>query len=144
MYLTLVNQLTVGNRFGENPTFPTFDWGNKITVFLDFFDLCKILQVLRGVKETIDSGNGMFHRSARHNTKIVFRHIIEPVAGYSLEIYRTATDGGSENKARIFFSDWEALGLMEALSGAMIYVCFGIPHLASPAKPAALADVSAR
>jgi hypothetical protein len=144
VYLTLANQLTVGNRSGDNPTFPTFDWENRITIFLDFFDLCKILQVLRGVKEAIDDGNGMFHRSGRHNTKIVFRHLVDPVAGYSLEIYRTSVDGKTESRARIFFSDWEAVGLMEALTGAMVYVGFGVPQLASSAKPLAAAGAGAQ
>ena len=30
--LSVANQLTIGNRMGPNPTFPRFDWENKICV----------------------------------------------------------------------------------------------------------------
>ena len=46
--VSFANQMAVGNPTGDNPTFPKFDWDNRVDVVLDFYDLCAILQVLRG------------------------------------------------------------------------------------------------
>jgi len=120
------SQMTVGDLRGPNPTFPRFDWENAISVKLDFSDLCKILQVFRGECESLEDGHGLVHRTARALTRIVLRHVIEPVQGYSFEVYRTPTQG-EESRARIFFTPWEALGLAEAIAGSMSVISFGIP-----------------
>ena len=127
--LKVANQMTVGNRLGPNPTFPRFDWENLICVKLAFNDLCQILQVLRGECESIEGGRGLYHRTAKATTKIVFRHMIEPTAGYSLEIYRTPAAGGEETRAHLLFSPVEALGLCESIAGSLYLVSFGIPML---------------
>ena len=130
--LTIANQMTVSDRRGPNPRFATFDWERAICVKLDFDDLSRILQVLRGECETINEGKGLYHRSARWTTGIRLGHIIEPVAGYVLDICRkAATEGEGESRARILFNAAEALGLCEAISGAMCLVGFGIPMLYS-------------
>ena len=120
------NQMTIGNRMGPNPVFPRFDWEGAICVKLDFNDLCAMLQVFRGECESINGEHGLYHRTAKASTKIVLRHLVDPVAGYSLELYRTAS-GGEETRAHLLFSSAEALGLCEAISGAMYLVCFGMP-----------------
>ena len=127
--LTAANQMTIGNRMGPNPTFPRFDWENKICVKLDFSDLCAMLQVLRGECESINGEHGLYHRTAKAATKIQLRHLVDPVSGYSLELYRTPTGGGEETRAHILFGSGEALGLCESIAGAMYLVSFGIPML---------------
>lgn len=125
--MRLANQMTVGDRRGPNPTYPRFDWEGAATVKLDFSDLCKMLQVFRGECESIDDGHGIFHASPRATTKIILRHLIEPVSGYSLEIYRVPRNGGDESRMHIILNPTEALGLSEAISGSLSIVCFGIP-----------------
>ena len=127
--LTIANQLTVGNRMGPNPTFPTFDWENAITVKLDFNDLTQILQVLRGETESINEGKGLYHRSPRGATGIRFYHLIDPVPGYALDISRKAGKEGEETRAHFLFGPAEALGICEAIAGAIYIVAFGIPML---------------
>ena len=124
--MSIANQLTVGDRRAENPVFPRFDWRNSISVKLDFNDLCAMLQVFRGECEAINDGKGLYHRTARATTRIVLRHMLEPVAGYSFEFYRSSGDG-VEQCSRIFFNGAEALGLCEAIAGSMAVVSFGIP-----------------
>ena len=125
--LSVANQMTVGNRMGPNPTFPRFDWENKICVKLDFNDLCAMLQVLRGECETINGDHGLYHRTSKASTKIQLRHLVDPVSGYSLELYKTPSGGGEETRAHILLSSSEALGLCESIAGAMYLVSFGIP-----------------
>ena len=127
--LTMANQQTVGNRMGPNPTFPTFDWENAITVKLDFNDLTQVLQVLRGETESINDCKGLYHRSPRGVTGIRFSHLIDPVSGYSLDISRKTGKEGEETRAHFLFNPAEALGICEAIAGAMYIVAFGIPML---------------
>ena len=127
IWMTLANQMTIGNRMGPNPTYPRFDWENSACVKLDFNDLCKILQVFRGEIESIEDGKGLYHTSPRATTRIVLRHLVDPVAGYSLEIYRTPRSGGEDQHYHFFFNSAEACGLTEAIADVMGFVAFGIP-----------------
>ena len=127
--MRVANQMTVGNRMGPNPVYPRFDWENSINVKLDFNDLCKMLQVLRGECESIDGDHGLYHRSPAGATSIRLRHLLEPVQGYSLEVYRTPKSGDNEQRAHVLFSAAESLGLCEAISGSLSVVAFGIPML---------------
>jgi hypothetical protein len=62
-------------------------------------------------------------------TRIVFRHLVEPVQGYSFEIYRSYRDKREDRQARIFFSMAEAMGLVESIAGSMAVISFGIPKV---------------
>ena len=127
--MTMANQLTIGDRMAPNPVFPKFDWDGRLTVKLDFSDLTRIVQVFRGERESIEDGKGIYHRTARFLTRIVLRHMVEPMAGYSLELYRTSNDGKDESNARIILSDAEALGLGLAIENSFGVISFGIPML---------------
>jgi len=128
--LTIANQMTVGDMRAVPPTFSRFDWENSICVKLDFSDLTQMLQVLRGECESINEGKGLYHRSVRGSTIIGLSHLIEPVSGYMLDVSRRAMGGGDEGtRARILFSNAEALGLCEAIAGSLYLICFGIPML---------------
>ena len=127
--LKIANQMTVGNPTGPNPTFAKFDWENAMTVKLDFSDLTQMLQVFRGECESINGDHGLYHRTAKATTKIRLRHLVDPVSGYSLELYKTPAGGGEESHAHLLLSPAEALGLCESIAGAMYLVSFGIPML---------------
>lgn len=126
-YIELVaaNQMTVGNPRGPNPTFPRFDWDNRISVKLGFDDITNMLQVFRGECETINGDHGLYHRDANGSVKIVLRHLIDPVSGYSLELYATHAGGGEESRAHFLMSPAEALGICEAFTGSMRLIAFG-------------------
>lgn len=126
IWLTLANQLTVGDRRGPTPTYPRFDWDNAACVKLDFNDLCQILQVFRGEIEAVGEGKGLYHTSARAKTQIMFRHLVDPAAGYSLEIYRSLHTG-EDSRYHFFFNMSEACGLTDAIADVMGVVAFGIP-----------------
>ena len=123
---TIATQLTTGNCMGSMLVYPRFDWEGAITVKLDFTDISKMLQVFRGECESLEYGRGLFHKSTRGTTKIILRHIVEPINGYMLEVYRKTSDSEDSN-ARIFLSPYEALGLATAIESSMGVICFGIP-----------------
>ena len=123
--VTLAPQLTVGNL--HNGVFPRFDWeGAAIKARLGFDDVCKVLEVLRGVVESIEDGKGLYHRSPAAALRIVFRHMIEPRPGYMLEFYRRDMATDAESVARIYMGPGEALGLCSAIEGAMAAIAFGV------------------
>ena len=129
IFCTFAAQKTVGNRLGNPPIFPTFDWDNAITAKLDFNDLSKMMQVFRGECEYIDNDHGLYHSTATAMTRIQLRHLIDPVSGYSFEVYRTPAGGGEEVRSLFLMTTAEALGICEAIGGCMYLVAFGIPAL---------------
>lgn len=128
IFVQMAMQKTVGSYQGGTQIFPTFDWENKITLKLDRTDLSQIIQVLRGMRESINDGKGIFHRSGTANTVIKFYHQIEPKSGYMLSVSRKTLNGALKG-CWFFFDVDEALTLMLSLEQAMLYVCLGIPEI---------------
>lgn len=128
IFVTLANQMTIGDRRGPTPVYPHFDWENSICVRLQFADLCPMLQVFRGECESIAEGKGLFHRTKEFYTNISLKHLTEPDSCYSLSVFRTRPGAANgETHAHFTFSAGEALGLSEAIAGSMAVICFGIP-----------------
>ena len=129
IYATIASQSSLGDRRSMPPVYPRFDWDNALKVKLDFDDLAKVLQVLRGETESIDEGKGLFHRYADKCQVIKFRHMIEPVCGYSLEVCETFTNDEhvNESTTRISLSNAEALGLSLVIEHSFAAIAFGVP-----------------
>ena len=123
--VSFANQMTVGNPNGDNPTFPRFDWENRVDVVLDFNDLCAILQVLRGETESVCEGRGIFRKYKGCCQKIQMRHLVEPVCGYSFEVVEIPANGCDEKRMRMLMSPAESLGICEAITGSMHLIAFG-------------------
>lgn len=120
--LEMAHQRTVGEIIGKSE----FDWNDTACVRLGFNELTKILQVFRGECESVDDGKGLFFREPSVK-RLVLDHRIEPVCGYSLEVFDEPV-GGAERRFAILLTNAEALGICEAIVGAMVWVAFGDPH----------------
>ena len=128
--VSFANQKTVGRREEGVITYPTFDWENRICVKLGFNDLCKMLQVFRGECESIDGDTGLIHRSPQYQTRICLRHQVEPVCGYSLDVFRSSRAPNGENRrSHILLTPSEALGLGLSFENSIGIICFGIPKV---------------
>jgi len=125
IFACFANQKTTGNR--SQGSFPTFDWKNKICVKLSLGDLSQMLQVFRGMCENVGEGKGMFHRSSNANAIIKLEHRLEPMPGYLFEAWRKSIDDNDGQRAHIFFSPTEALGLSLAIEQSIGVIAFGIP-----------------
>jgi len=128
IFVTMARQKTVGSMQNGAKVFPTFDWKGAIVLKLDRADLSQILQVLRGMQESVNGEKGLFHQGARGRSLIQFRHQIEPFPGYWFSVNKTY-QSGEQQKASYFFDMSEAFTLMLALERSMLYVCFGIPEV---------------
>lgn len=118
--LEMAHQRTVNGKDSE------FDWSDTVCVRLGFNELTKILQVFRGECESIDGGKGLYFREPSVK-RLVLDYRIEPVCGYSLEVFEEPV-GGAERWFAILLTNAEALGICEAIVGAMVWVAFGDPH----------------
>ena len=101
-----------------------FDMSEKIRYKLTPVEAAEILQVLRGECESIRDGKGLYYRSNGMSVKLQFRHVIEPVCGYSLELYESME---RVRAYRIFLSYPEALVMSYAIEHALVPMVFGIP-----------------
>ena len=134
VFLTMAPQRTIGMRMADDTVHPTFDWRNAVCLKLDLMDLAQILQVLRGVQESLADGKGLFHRSSNASAIIKFEHRIEPVPGYLLDVSKKPL-AGELMRVSFFFRPAEAFACALMLEQALVYVAFGIPTVTSRVRP---------
>lgn len=125
--VTGMNQQTIGDMRGQSPIYPRFNWDDRIIVKLGFTDLSKILQVLRGECESLNDGVGICHTILGCNTRINLIHKMTDESEYVFEMNRTWNQNKEDRCFSIVFTAHEAVGMEAAISGAMVYVSFGIP-----------------
>lgn len=116
-------------RHAEQPIRIGLD-ADTTSVRLDFGDLCKVLEVLRGVTESIEDGKGIFHRYAAQtiavrNVVVRLQHQVEPVLGYRLTVCSEDIASYETAMREIFLTCTEALGIEAAISSSMGRVAFG-------------------
>ena len=138
VFLTMAPQRTIGMRTADDTVHPTFDWRNAVCLKLDLMDLAQILQVLRGVQESLADGKGLFHRSSNASAIIKFEHRIEPVPGYLLDISKKPL-AGDLMRVNFFFRPAEAFACALMLEQALVYVAFGIPTVIPRMRPTPIA-----
>lgn len=128
IFVTFAAQKTVGSYENGRKIMPTFDWEGRVTVRLDINEVAEMLEVFRGYREKLADGNGIFHRTAKANTVITLEHRQEPVPGYLFCVSRKSVTGELKRMG-VLLSMKEALVLSESLSGAMLYMAFGVPKV---------------
>jgi hypothetical protein len=138
VFLTMAPQRTIGMRTADDTVHPTFDWRNSVCLKLDLMDLAQILQVMRGVQESLADGKGLFHRSSNASAIIKFEHRIEPVPGYLLDVSKKPLTGDLL-RVNFFFRPAEAFACALMLEQALVYVAFGIPTVIPRMRPAPIA-----
>lgn len=142
VYLTLAQQKSVASGSSDQGTrqHATFDWQNRVTVKLNFGDLCQMLLVFRGMAATIADGKGLYHDSRNMTTIINVSRQTEPYAGWALDVSRRGkNESDAAARVRILFNAAEAFGLGAALEQSLGILAFGIPrepHVASGNAPA--------
>ncbi len=125
IFLEMARQKTAPAANGQAGAPATFDWENKITVKLDFGDICEFLAVLEGRQERLGGKrDGLYHESGQANTLIrLQRH--ETGAGYVVGLSRKSK-GSTEEAAKVnlLLSEPEALGLRVVLLGGLFAITF--------------------
>ncbi|MDD4101884.1 MAG: hypothetical protein PHU80_04545 [Kiritimatiellae bacterium] len=128
VYLTLAQQKSVatGSTAQGNRQHATFDWAGRVTVKLNFDDLCQMLLVFSGQAAAIADGKGLYHDSRNMTTVINLNRNDETHPGVTLDISRRGKDeSGQACRTRIAFNKAEAFGLGTVLEQALGLVAFG-------------------
>jgi len=124
-FLDMAKQKTVANRNGGQAglTHATFDWENKITVKLDFADICELLTVLDGVCDHVGGERELlYHQSGKTNTMIRFsRHAS---GGIALSLSRKSAGDSEPNRIGTVLSQAEAIGLRHIFQVGLFFITF--------------------
>ena len=140
VFLTLAQQKSVATGSAEqgNRQHATFDWTNRITVKLNFGDLCQIIPVLKGQATSIADGKGLYHDSGNTTTIINLALQTEPYHGHSLDVSRRGkSSADAATRIRILFNASEAYGLGVVLEQTLSLLAFGIPRDYRPSASSA-------
>ena len=104
------------------------NWANWAAIRLDIEDIGKILMVLRGMRESIDDGKGLFLRYADRSVVFKFMHKIDPEPHYSFNVHIKREDkpeGEQNQKYEFLLSIAEGVALEAGLMAAMGRILFG-------------------
>ncbi len=141
VFLTLAQQKSVasGSAGQGGRQYATFDWPNRITVKLNFSDLCQMLPVFKGLAATVADGKGLYHDSRSTTTLINLTRQAEPYTGLALEVSRRGkAESEPATRTRIVFNNTEAFGLGAVLEQVLGLLAFGVPndamHIPGPAR----------
>lgn len=106
-----------------------FDWNGAFTTCLGMDDLSHFMMVLRGYRESIEDGKGLFHRTAKMNAILRLEHRVEPVNGYLLEAKRRLAEHPNADMEtwHILLREREALLLSLVLEHSLAWLAFGNP-----------------
>ena len=123
-FFEMAAQKTLSSREGDKRVMPTFDWANKLTVKLDFADICEMLLVFEGRQERVGGQkNGIYHDSDRANTVISFGKVPDK-GGFSFGLSRKEKDSGQLTRLQILLSEAEAMGLKTIIQTGLFFVTF--------------------
>ena len=128
LFAAFANQRSVAGAVGGEGTraAATFGWGEKITVKLKFQDICQLLPVLEGLSASANGGKGLFHDAGETSTVIHMSRVAEPVPGVAFEVSKKRKNGAdAPQRARILFTETEALGLARLFAAMLLPMAFG-------------------
>jgi hypothetical protein len=128
LFAAFANQksLAAGARPGNSRQAATFNWTDKITVKLNFHDVCQLLLVLAGKAPKTADGKGLYHDTGEATTVINMARQTEPVSGVSFEVSKKRKgDSAAPQRSRILFTDAEAFGLYRLLDATLLPLAFG-------------------
>lgn len=123
-FLDMASQKTAGAVIDGKRVPATFNWDGKLTVRLDYPDICEILAVLEGIQpQAGGKRNGLFHRTGNGSTVISFQRNTDH-GGYGIALSRKAVDADAPVRISMVLSDVEATGLRALLQTGLFFVLF--------------------
>ncbi len=122
-FLEMAPQKTASRQEDGKRVHATFDWKERLTVKLDFTDICELLVVLEGRGEKAGgSRNGLYHQNGASNTIISCQK--SEKAGCLLGLSRQDTATGETRRLNMLLSEAEATGLRTIFQGSLFFLAF--------------------
>jgi hypothetical protein len=123
-FLEMAAQKTAMGREGEKKVHATFDWENKLTVKLEFLDICEMLSVLEGRQERAGGArNGLYHETERASTMITLSRSAEK-SGLFLGLSRKDKESGILARVHMALSEAEVVGLRSIFQVGLFFITF--------------------
>lgn len=123
-FLELASQKSAAGREGDRRVPATFDWENKLTVKLDFADVCELLSVLEARAERVGGQrNGLYHENSQASTVISFQQSKEK-GGYFLGLSRKGKESGQVARVQMLLSETEAIGLRCLFQSGLFFMTY--------------------
>jgi len=121
-FMEMSSQKTSGSRDGGKSIPATFDWEHKLTVKLDFTDICEMLAVLEGrIDKLGGTRSGLFHQNGTSSTVISLQRAEK--GGYHLGLSKKSGDGVL-TRTNITLSEAEAIGLRSIFQAGLFFITF--------------------
>lgn len=122
-FLEMSSQKTAASRDGGKQIPASFDWEHKLTVKLDFTDICEMLAVLEGRVDKLGGAkSGLFHQNGNSSTVISLQRADK--GGYFVGLSRKNGETGSVTRVNITLSEAEAIGLRSIFQAGLFFVTF--------------------
>ena len=130
-FLEMASQKMAASRNGGKPVPASFDWEHKLTVKLDFTDICEMLAVLEGRMEKLGGlKSGLFHQNGQTSTVITLQKADK--GGYFLGLSKKSGEAGLVTRANITLSESEVIGLRSVFQAGLFFITFHT-HIFPPA-----------
>ncbi|MEI6970436.1 MAG: hypothetical protein WCL44_02880 [bacterium] len=122
-FLEMATQKSAASRV-EGKTVPaSFDWEHKLTVKLDFTDICEMLAVLEGrVDKVGGQRSGLFHQNGATSTVISLQK--SEKGGYFVGLSKKDGGSGIVSRVNITLSEAEAIGLRSIFQAGLFFITF--------------------
>jgi hypothetical protein len=122
-FLEMAPQRSVASRKNDRLEPASFDWARKLTVKLDFADICEILAVFEGrVDKVGGQRNGLFHKSGNATTIISLQKAER--GGYFLGLSKKAANEEAATRVNMTLTDAEVVGLRTILQTGLFFITF--------------------
>lgn len=106
--------------------YSTYDIVKELSIDLGPVECTKMIEVLRGVTESIEEGKGIIKREEGGAVVLEMSHVIDPVPGYNIVIKRRASVDAPVERQKFRLTTTEGWMLSIALERAVPAVAFGI------------------
>ena len=108
----------------EQKLFPRFDWEHRIKLRLNPYEVAELIEVFRGIKESLRDGAGFIHNMEKRTAVLRVAHATEPVPYFAFHVIVTR-DGEDDSEAKIGLTPSEVLAIETGLSSSMGRMLFG-------------------
>jgi len=122
-FLEMAAQKTAAARTDGKRVPASFDWEHKLTVKLDFTDICEMLAVLEGRVDKLGGAkSGIFHQNGNSSTVITLQKADK--GGYFIGLSKKIGQDGALARVNMSLSEAEAIGLRSIFQAGLFFITF--------------------
>lgn len=122
-FLEMAAQKTVASRTDGKRVPASFDWEHKLTVKLDFSDICEMVAVLEGRVDKVGGAkSGLFHQNGNSSTVITLQKADK--GGYFVGLSKKSGEDGAVVRVNMTLSEAEGVGLRSIFQAGLFFITF--------------------